>query len=357
MKKALFIDRDGTLIFEPEDEQIDSFEKLRFIPGVFNALRKITNLTDYELVMVTNQDGLGTASFPEETFWPVQNFVIRALEDEGVKFSKIFIDRTFPEDNAPTRKPGTAMLKEYMNGDYDLAASYVIGDRDTDVKLAENLSCQALTLTETMNWDKIADIVVAGCRKAAVHRITGETDIYMEINLDGEGKSDISTGLGFFDHMLTALAVHGGFGLRLKAEGDWNVDCHHTVEDTGIVLGRAFKQALGDRSGIVRYGHAMIPMDEALGFCAVDVSGRPYLVFDAAFPQERVGDFDTCMTEEFFRALSDNAGFTLHLRCPYGKNSHHMIEALFKACAHALCDATAENSTGAVLSTKGTLSE
>ena len=168
---------------------------------------------------------------------------------------------------------------------------------------------------------------------------------------------EVDTGIGFFDHMLTALAVHGGFGLRLKAEGDWNVDCHHTVEDTGIVLGRAFKQALGDRSGIVRYGHAMIPMDEALGFCAVDVSGRPYLVFDAAFPQERVGDFDTCMTEEFFRALSDNAGFTLHLRCPYGKNSHHMIEALFKACAHALCDATAENSTGAVLSTKGTLSE
>ena len=183
-----------------------------------------------------------------------------------------------------------------------------------------------------------------------------ETNIELTLGLDG-GEVVVDTGVGFFDHMLTALAVHGGFGLRLKAEGDWNVDCHHTVEDTGIVLGRAFKQALGDRSGIVRYGHAMIPMDEALGFCAVDVSGRPYLVFDAAFPQERVGDFDTCMTEEFFRALSDNAGFTLHLRCPYGKNSHHMIEALFKACAHALCDATAENSTGAVLSTKGTLSE
>lgn len=193
-------------------------------------------------------------------------------------------------------------------------------------------------------------------RAATVVRQTKETNIELTLGLDG-GEVVVDTGVGFFDHMLTALAVHGGFGLQLKAEGDWNVDCHHTVEDTGIVLGRAFKQALGDRSGIVRYGHAMIPMDEALGFCAVDVSGRPYLVFDAAFPQERVGDFDTCMTEEFFRALSDNAGFTLHLRCPYGKNSHHMVEALFKACAHALCDATAENSTGAVLSTKGTLSE
>ena len=194
-------------------------------------------------------------------------------------------------------------------------------------------------------------------RSAEIKRTTKETDIYVKLSLDGKGDADIHTGIGFFDHMLNGFARHGFFDLTCKVNGDLYVDGHHTVEDTGIVLGRAFKQALGDRSGIVRYGHAMIPMDEALGFCAVDVSGRPYLVFDAAFPQERVGDFDTCMTEEFFRALSDNAGFTLHLRCPYGKNSHHMIEALFKACAHALCDATAENSTGAVLSTKGTLSE
>ena len=193
-------------------------------------------------------------------------------------------------------------------------------------------------------------------RMAAITRKTKETDIELILWLDG-GEVEVSTGVGFFDHMLTALAVHGGFGLKLKAVGDWHVDCHHTVEDTGIVLGRAFKEALRDRAGIVRYGNAMIPMDEALGFCAVDVSGRPYLVFDADFPQERVGDFDTCMTEEFFRALAFNAGFTLHLKCPYGKNAHHMIEALFKACAHALCDATAENGTGAALSTKGTLSE
>ena len=210
---------------------------------------------------------------------------------------------------------------------------------------------------ETLNWAAIGEQLTKRDRYAHVERKTKETQIDVKVWLDREGGSKISTGVGFFDHMLDQICTHGGFRMNIDVKGDLYIDDHHTVEDTGIVLGRAFKQALGDRSGIVRYGHAMIPMDEALGFCAVDVSGRPYLVFDAAFPQERVGDFDTCMTEEFFRALSDNAGFTLHLRCPYGKNSHHMIEALFKACAHALCDATAENSTGAVLSTKGTLSE
>lgn len=334
MKKALFIDRDGTLIFEPEDEQIDSFEKLRFIPGVFNALRKITNLTDYKLVMVTNQDGLGTASFPEETFWPVQNFVIRALEDEGVKFSKIFIDRTFPEDNAPTRKPGTAMLKEYMNGDYDLAASYVIGDRDTDVKLAENLSCQALKLTETMNWDKIADIVVAGCRKAAVHRITGETDIYMEINLDGEGKSDISTGLGFFDHMLEQISRHGNIDLKISAKGDLHVDEHHTVEDTAIVLGQCLKQALGDKKGIQRYGF-QLPMDDCLCDVAIDFSGRPWFVWNAEFKRERIGDVPTELFYHFFKSLSDNALINLNISAT-GENEHHKIEGIFKAFARAV---------------------
>ena len=334
MKKALFIDRDGTLIFEPEDEQIDSFEKLRFIPGVFNALRKITNLTDYELVMVTNQDGLGTASFPEETFWPVQNFVIRALEDEGVKFSKIFIDRTFPEDNAPTRKPGTAMLKEYMNGDYDLAASYVIGDRDTDVKLAENLYCQALKLTETMNWDKIVDIVVAGCRKAAVHRITGETDIYMEINLDGEGKSDISTGLGFFDHMLEQIGKHSGMDLTIRVKGDLEVDEHHTIEDTAIALGECIYQALGSKRGIERYGYAL-PMDDCLCQVCLDFGGRPWLVWDAEFKREKIGEMPTEMFLHFFKSLSDAAKMNLNIKAE-GQNEHHKIEGIFKALARAL---------------------
>lgn len=335
MKKLLMIDRDGTLIKEPADEQIDSFEKLEFVEGAIGALLFIRRHTDYEIALVSNQDGLGTPAFPEETFWPVHNFIIKTLEGEGVKFDYQFIDRHFPEDNHPDRKPGTGMLKQFIdNPDYDLSASYVIGDRDTDRQLAENLGAKALIINDTTSWEKVAEIVFAGERKASVRRTTKETDIDISLNLDGEGKSCISTGLGFFDHMLEQIARHGMIDLNIKVAGDLNVDEHHTIEDTALALGECIRHALGDKRGIERYGYCL-PMDDCLCQVAIDFGGRPWLVWDAEFHRERIGEMPTEMFLHFFKSLSDAAGINLNIKAE-GTNEHHKIEGIFKALARAL---------------------
>ena len=334
MKIALFIDRDGTIIKEPADEQIDSFDKLEFVEDSINSLHTISKLTDYELVMVTNQDGLGTEAFPEDTFWPVHNFVLNTLESQGIKFDDILIDRTFPQENAPTRKPGTAMLTKYLNGDYDLSRSYVIGDRDTDIVLAKNMGCKALRLSSDMNWTKISEIVVAGERTACISRKTKETDVFIEMNLDGTGKSEISTGLGFFDHMLDQIARHGNIDLRIKVKGDLHVDEHHTIEDTAIVLGQCFSKALGDKRGIQRYGFCL-PMDDCLCQVALDFSGREWTVWNAEFHREKIGDVPTEMFYHFFKSLASNAMINLNIKAE-GTNEHHKIEGIFKAFARAV---------------------
>lgn len=335
MKKLLMVDRDGTLIKEPADEQIDSFEKLEFVEGAIGALSFIRRHTDYEIALVSNQDGLGTPAFPEETFWPVHNFIIKTLEGEGVKFDYQFIDRHFPEDNHPDRKPGIGMLKQFIdNPDYDLSASYVIGDRDTDRQLAENLGAKALIINDTTSWEKVAEIVFAGERKASVRRTTKETDIDISLNLDGEGKSCISTGLGFFDHMLEQIARHGMIDLNIKVAGDLNVDEHHTIEDTALALGECIRQALGDKRGIERYGYCL-PMDDCLCQVAIDFGGRPWLVWDAEFHRERIGEMPTEMFLHFFKSLSDAAGINLNIKAE-GTNEHHKIEGIFKALARAL---------------------
>ena len=272
MKKALFIDRDGTIICEPADEQVDSFDKLAFVPGVIRALATLRELTDYELVMVTNQDGLGTPSFPEDTFWPVHNFMLRTLSGEGIEFDAIHIDRHFPEDNAPTRKPGTGMLTAYMDGSYDLENSYVIGDRETDVQLAHNLGCRALKISPEMDWEQITEVLVAGARCAELHRKTRETDIRVCLDLDCPGGGEVSTGLPFFDHMLSQLSHHGGVSLNLTAKGDLEVDEHHTIEDTALALGECLRRALADKIGIARYGYCL-PMDDCLCRVALDFGG------------------------------------------------------------------------------------
>ena len=334
--KLLFIDRDGTLIEEPADEQIDSFEKLKFVKGVFKNLGFISQHLDFKLVMVSNQDGLGTDSFPEKTFWPVHNFILQTLEGEGITFDKQHIDRHFPEDNAPTRKPGTGMLTEYIdNSKYDLAGSYVIGDRDTDAQLAQNLGCRALILgKDGMDWEKIAEILFAGERKAEVTRTTKETDIHVEVNLEGTGKCDISTGLGFFDHMLEQIAKHGMIDLTIHTKGDLHVDEHHTIEDTGLALGECLLKALGDKRGIERYGYSL-PMDDSLCQVALDFGGRPWLVWDAEFHREKVGEMPTEMFPHFFKSLSDAAKMNLNIKGE-GKNEHHKIEGIFKAFARSL---------------------
>ncbi len=356
MKKALFIDRDGTLIREPADEQIDSFDKLAFVSGVFRALSTIRRLTDYELVMVSNQDGLGTPAFPEETFWPVHNFMLDTLAGEGIVFDDILIDRHFPEDNAPTRKPGTAMLTRYTSGDYDLSQCYVIGDRESDMQLATNLGCRGLRIDEqgTLNWDKIAELVVAGEREAEVVRRTRETDIRVRILLDRPEVCRISTGLGFFDHMLEQLVHHGGIGLEVQVQGDLHVDEHHTIEDTGLALGECLRRALGNKLGIVRYGYCL-PMDDCLCRCALDFGGRPWLVWSAAYHRERIGDVPTEMFFHFFKSLSDAALMNLHITAE-GTNEHHKIEGTFKAFARALRAAVARDVQHLVLpSSKGSL--
>jgi imidazoleglycerol-phosphate dehydratase/histidinol-phosphatase len=352
-KKALFIDRDGTLIFEPEDEQIDSLEKLEFLPKVFRNLYFIQKNLDYELVMVTNQDGLGTASYPEDTFWPTHNKVLRAFENEGVTFDDILIDRSFPHENLPTRKPGIAMLTKYTTGDYDLANSYVIGDRLTDIQLAKNLGAKGILinngdLVEQMeqqdlanhcvlvsdDWDDIYACVAATERTAKVERTTKETSISIQLNLEGSGVCEISTGLHFFDHMLNQIGRHSGVDLKIAVKGDLEVDEHHTIEDTALALGEAFKKAVGDKIGMERYGFCL-PMDDCLALAAIDFGGRPWLVWDAEFRREKVGDMPTEMFLHFFKSFSDAAACNLNIKAE-GTNEHHKIEAIFKALAKAI---------------------
>ena len=349
-KKALFIDRDGTLVVEPPiDYQLDSLDKLEFYPKVFRNLYFIRKNLDFELVMVTNQDGLGTVSFPEDTFWPAHNKMLKTLEGEGIVFEDILIDKSFPEDNAPTRKPRTGMLGKYMTGDYDLEHSFVIGDRQTDVELAKNLGCKAIFMQDefvlpdelkdicvfqTTDWDVISEFLFAGERKAEVKRTTKETDIYVALNLDGKGQCKISTGLGFFDHMLEQIGKHSGMDLTIQVKGDLHVDEHHTIEDTAIALGEAIYKALGDKRGIERYGYSL-PMDDCLCSVALDFGGRAWLVWDAAFHRERVGDMPTEMFLHFFKSLSDSAKMNLNIKAE-GANEHHKIEGIFKALARAL---------------------
>lgn len=334
--RYLFIDRDGTIVEEPRDEQVDSFLKLRFCPGAIGALSFLAKHTDFIMVLVSNQDGLGTPSFPEETFWPVHNFIIDTLKGEGVTFADQLIDRHFPADNSPMRKPGTAMLSHYIdNPEVDMAGSWVIGDRETDEQLARNLGCHSLILgKDGMTWAKIAELLFAGERTAEVHRVTGETDIYVRMNIDGNGHTDISTGLGFFDHILDQIGRHGMIDLTVKAKGDLNVDEHHTIEDTGIALGQCLLRALGDKRGIERYGFTL-PMDDCLCQVALDFGGRPWLAWDADFKREKIGDVPTEMFPHFFKSLSDAAMMNLNIKAE-GQNEHHKIEGIFKALARSI---------------------
>ena len=336
MYKILFIDRDGTLIEEPADEQIDSFEKLKFVKGVFRNLAFIREKLDFKFVMVSNQDGLGTDAFPEDTFWPVHNFILQTLEGEGITFDDILIDPHFPEDNAPTRKPNTGLVEKYINDpDCDIAHSYVIGDRETDRTFARNIGCKSLILSnEGLSWNKIAELLFAGERTAEVKRTTKETDIHIRVNLDGTGKCDISTGLGFFDHMLEQIGKHGMMDLMIHTKGDLEVDEHHTIEDTAIALGECILTALGDKRGIERYGYAL-PMDDCLCSVCLDFGGRPWLVWDATFKREKIGEMPTEMFLHFFKSLSDAAKMNLNIKAE-GENEHHKIEGIFKALARAL---------------------
>ena len=339
MKKAIFIDRDGTLLVEPNDEQIDALEKVEFVPGAISGMKALTGL-GYELVMASNQDGLGTPAYPEETFWPAQNLLLKTLEGEGVVFDDILIDPHTPEDNSPNRKPGTGMFGKYMDGSYDLAASWVIGDRATDRQLAENLGAQALLVGE-LDWAQIAETIRSSARSAAVARKTAETDIYVRVDLDGKGPSGVDTGLKFFDHMLSQLITHGGIALEIKCKGDLEVDEHHTIEDVGIALGEALREALGDKRGIGRYGFAL-PMDESRAIVLLDFGGRSELVWDVAFTREYVGDVPTEMFKHFFKSLSDAMRANLYVQAR-GENNHHLAEAVFKAFARSLKQAVRQD--------------
>ncbi len=372
MKKVLFIDRDGTLILEPFDFQVDKIEKLTFYPDVFRFLGQIARHLDYELVMVTNQDGLGTEKFSEDTFFPIQDLIIRTFENEGIRFSEVFIDRSCPEDNLPTRKPGTAMLNHYMTGNYNLSDSFVIGDRITDIKLAANLGCKAISLRndlfadkvsdelkpvlalETSEWKHIWTFLSGQFRRAEVNRITRETAVQVIICFDGMGKSAINTGLGFFDHMLEQLAFHSGIDLTVNVQGDLHVDEHHTIEDTGLALGEAFLKAVGDKHGIGRYGFCL-PMDDCLAQVAIDFGGRPWLIWKADFKREKIGDVPAEMFYHFFKSFTDSAHVNLNIQAE-GENEHHKIEAIFKAVGRALRMAVKTDFENAALpSTKGVL--
>ncbi len=353
-KKALFIDRDGTLVIEPPiDYQLDSLEKLEFYPKVIRNLYFIRHQLDFEFVMVTNQDGLGTDSFPEETFWPAHNKMLKTFEGEGIVFDDILIDHSFPEENSPNRKPRTGMLGKYLSGDYDLANSYVIGDRLTDMELAHNLGAKGIWLHAdddvaqqhiadlpaqpiliTSDWDCITEFLFAGERTAEVRRTTKETDIHVNLNLDGKGDTDIFTGLGFFDHMLEQIGKHAGIDLTIQVKGDLQVDEHHTIEDTALALGEALLKALGDKRGIERYGYTL-PMDDCLCSVALDFGGRPWLVWDAEFTREKIGDMPTEMFLHFFKSLSDAARMNLNIKAE-GQNEHHKIEGIFKALARSI---------------------
>ena len=363
MKKILFIDRDGTLVLEPpSDLQLDSLEKLEFYPKVFQYLSKIVTEFDFELVMVTNQDGLGTKSFPEENFWPAQNKIIQAFKNEGIEFKEVLIDKSFPQDNLPTRKPGIGMLKHYMNGNFDLSNSFVIGDRLTDLQLAKNLSCQAIYLNReinvdailsTIDWEDIYKFLKANPRKTKIRRKTSETNIELELNLDGSGKSSISTGLGFFDHMLEQISKHGNFDLFVNVKGDLHIDEHHTIEDVAITLGEAFLKALGSKKGIERYGF-LLPMDDCLSQVAIDFGGRPWLVWSADFKREKIGEMPTELFMHFFKSFSDNAKCNLNIKAE-GENEHHKIEAIFKGFAKAIKMAVKKTGDSTIPSTKGLL--
>jgi len=376
-KKVLFLDRDGTIVIEPPiDYQLDSLEKLEFYPKVFRYLAKIVEELDYELVMVTNQDGLGTASFPEETFWPAQNKIIQTFRNEGIVFENVLIDRSFPEDNAPTRKPRTGLLVDYINGDYDLENSFVVGDRLTDIELAKNLGAkgiwinpsnlgveecgeqlEALTATialETADWKAIYEYLKLPPRVVNLERKTKETDIKIKLNLDGNAKANNQTGIRFFDHMLDQLARHAGIDLNVQVDGDLEVDEHHTIEDTAIALGEAFRQALGDKKGLNRYGFCL-PMDDCLAQVAIDFGGRNWIVWEAEFNREMVGKMPTEMFFHFFKSFSDAAQCNLNIKAE-GINEHHKIEAIFKAWAKAIKLAIQRDLNNQLLpSTKGVL--
>ena len=375
-KRVLFIDRDGTLVLEPENYQLDSLTKLEFYPKVFQFLSKIAKELDFELAMVTNQDGLGTESFPEETFWPTQNFILKAFENEGVTFDEIFIDKSFPEENAPTRKPRTGMLTKYLNNsDYDLENSFVIGDRITDVELAKNLGSKAIFIKneanlgeneiatsleelqnvialQTTDWQKIYEFLKLEERTASISRKTNETDIVITLNLDGTGKSNINTGILFFDHMLDQIARHGQMDLDIQVKGDLEVDEHHTIEDTAIALGEVFAKALGNKLGIERYGFCL-PMDDCLAQVAIDFGGRNWLVWEAEFKREMIGQMPTEMFFHFFKSFTDGAKANLNIKAE-GTNEHHKIEAIFKAFAKAIKVAVKRDTEKMILpSTKG----
>lgn len=361
-KKVLFIDRDGTLIKEPPDFQIDAFEKLQFLPKVISSLAKIARELDFELVMVSNQDGLGTASFPEETFHPVQNFILQTLKNEGIVFSEILIDGSFEEENSPNRKPRTGLLQKYIHGAYDLKNSYVIGDRQTDIQLAKNLGSKAIFIADvenedadlsTNNWIDIYAYLKALPRVAEVTRKTLETDISVKVNLDDAKGVNINTGLPFFDHMLEQIARHGNIGLEISVKGDLQIDEHHTIEDTALALGEAFLDALGDKKAIQRYGF-LLPMDDCLAQVAIDFGGRPWLVWDADFKREKVGDMPTEMFIHFFKSFSDQARCNLNIKAE-GENEHHKIESIFKAFAKALQMAVKKTDNFNIPSTKGIL--
>lgn len=357
-QKILFLDRDGTLILEPTDYQVDHIDKLNFYPGVFRWLGRIVRELDYTLVMVTNQDGLGTDSYPEENFWPTHNAMLRALEAEGITFSEQIIDRTFAADNQPTRKPGTKLVEHYMTGDYDLAGSYVVGDRLTDIQLAKNMGTQGIwiatdpelgaeeldadqltSLDETIalrttDWEDIYRLLRLASRTATIHRKTKETDIRIELDLDGTGKTKMDTGLGFFDHMLDQLGRHSGCDLSVQVKGDLHIDEHHTIEDTAIALGEAFGSALGDKLGIERYGFNLV-MDESTVDVRLDFGGRPWLVWGCSYQREKIGDMPTEMFHHFFKSFTDGAKCNLAIKAE-GQNEHHMIEATFKALAKSI---------------------
>ncbi|WP_149303246.1 bifunctional histidinol-phosphatase/imidazoleglycerol-phosphate dehydratase HisB [Pareuzebyella sediminis] len=376
-KRVLFIDRDGTIIKETADEQIDAFEKMVFYPKAFTFLGKIAKELDYELVMITNQDGLGTETFPEDTFWPVHNFIIKSFENEGVVFDKVFLDRTYPHENADTRKPGTGLLTEYFSEAYDLENSFVIGDRLTDMELAKNLGSKGIFINdnthlgtgeisvnkeelntvialESNDWQKIYEYLKLENRIGETHRKTNETDIRVKVNIDGTGKSDIHTGLSFFDHMLDQLARHGQMDLEIAVDGDLEVDEHHTIEDTAIALGEVFYSALGNKMGIERYGFCL-PMDDCLAQVAIDFGGRNWLVWDAEFKREKIGDMPTEMFYHFFKSFTDGAKANLNIQAE-GTNEHHKIEAIFKAFAKAIKMAVKRDAEKMVLpSTKGVL--
>jgi len=378
MKKVLFIDRDGTIVLEPENYQLDSLDKLEFYPKAFQYLAKIANELDYELAMVTNQDGLGTDSFPEDTFWPTQNFILKAFENEGVVFDEIFVDRTFPEENAPTRKPRTGMLTKYLNNpEYDLENSFVLGDRLTDVELAKNLGAKAIFMNDTdgvgsneisskreelndtivlqsMDWKTIYEFLKLEARSASITRKTNETDIYINLNLDGTGKSKIDTGIAFFDHMLDQISRHGQMDLEITVKGDLEVDEHHTIEDTAIALGEVFAKALGNKLGIERYGFCL-PMDDCLAQAAIDFGGRNWLIWETEFKREMVGKMPTEMFYHFFKSFTDGAKANLNIKAE-GINEHHKIEAIFKAFAKAIKVAVKRDTEKMILpSTKGML--